>query len=80
MSVAWSHGSMAGGMSEIYQEGLRIPAIKLFNRGELQTDIMDLLLLNVRVEEERRGDHNAQIASCKLGFQALYRGCSITWS
>lgn len=61
------HGSMAGGMSEIYQEGLRIPAIKLFDRGELQTDIMDLLLLNVRVEEERRGDHNAQIASCKLG-------------
>jgi len=60
-------GSMAGGMSEIYQEGLRIPVIKLFRRGELQTDIMELLLLNVRVPEERRGDHNAQIASCKLG-------------
>lgn len=60
-------GSMAGGMSEIYQEGLRIPVVKLFRRGELQTDIMDLLLLNVRVPEERRGDHNAQIASCNLG-------------
>ncbi|MGH1484075.1 MAG: hydantoinase B/oxoprolinase family protein [Geminicoccales bacterium] len=60
-------GSMAGGMSEIYQEGLRVPVIKLFRRGELQTDIMDLLLLNVRVPDERRGDHNAQIASCKLG-------------
>jgi N-methylhydantoinase B len=60
-------GSMAGGMSEIYQEGLRIPVMKLFRRGELQTDIMDLLLLNVRAPEERRGDHNAQIASCKLG-------------
>ncbi len=60
-------GSMAGGMSEIYQEGLRIPVIKLFRRGELQTDIMDLLLLNVRVPDERRGDHNAQIASCRLG-------------
>lgn len=60
-------GSMAGGMSEIYQEGLRIPVVKLFRRGELQTDIMDLLLLNVRVPDERRGDHNAQIASCKLG-------------
>ncbi|HIG28130.1 MAG TPA: hydantoinase B/oxoprolinase family protein, partial [Verrucomicrobiales bacterium] len=54
-------GSMAGGMSEIYQEGLRIPVMKLFRRGELQTDIMDLLLLNVRAPEERRGDHNAQI-------------------
>ena len=60
-------GSMAGGMSEIYQEGLRIPAIKLFRRGEMQSDIMDLLLLNVRAPEERRGDHNAQIASCRLG-------------
>ena len=60
-------GSMAGGMSEIYQEGLRIPVIKLFRRGEMQTDIMDLLLLNVRVPEERRGDHNAQIAACRLG-------------
>ena len=60
-------GSMSGGMSEIYQEGLRIPVIRLFRRGELQTDLMDLLLLNVRVPQERRGDHNAQIAACRLG-------------
>lgn len=60
-------GSMAGGMSEIYQEGLRVPVVKLFRKGVLQTDIMDILLLNVRVPDERRGDHNAQIASCKLG-------------
>ena len=64
-------GSMAGGMSEIFQEGLRIPVIKLFRRGELQTDIMDLLLLNVRVPEERRGDHYAQIAACRLGARRL---------
>ena len=60
-------GSMAGGMSEIYQEGLRIPVVRLFNKGELQQDIMDIMLLNVRVPEERAGDHNAQIASCRLG-------------
>lgn len=60
-------GSMAGGMSEIYQEGLRLPVVKLFRRGELQTDIMGIMLLNVRVPDERRGDHNAQIASCRLG-------------
>jgi N-methylhydantoinase B len=62
-------GSMAGGMSEIYQEGLRIPVIRLFDKGVLQTDIMDILMLNVRVPEERRGDHNAQIASCRLGVR-----------
>jgi N-methylhydantoinase B len=60
-------GSMAGGMSEIYQEGLRIPVVRLFRAGVMQTDIMDILLLNVRVPEERRGDHNAQIAACRLG-------------
>jgi len=60
-------GSMAGGMSEIYQEGLRIPVVRLFKQGKIQHDIMDILLLNVRVPEERQGDHNAQIASCRLG-------------
>lgn len=65
-------GSMAGGMSEIYQEGLRIPVVKLFRKGVLQTDIMDIMLLNVRVPDERRGDHNAQIASCNLGARRFH--------
>lgn len=64
-------GSMAGGMSEIYQEGLRIPVVRLFRKGVLQQDIMDLLLLNVRIPLERRGDYFAQIAACKLGSQRL---------
>jgi N-methylhydantoinase B len=64
-------GSMAGGMKEIFQEGLRIPLIRLFRAGELQQDIFDLLLLNVRVPDERRGDYNAQIAACNLGARRL---------
>ena len=64
-------GSMAGGMSEIYQEGLRIPVVRLFRRGELQEDLFELLLLNVRIPEERRGDYYAQIASCRLGRRRL---------
>lgn len=64
-------GSMAGGMSEILQEGLRVPVIKLFREGVLQSDILDLLLLNVRVTEERRGDYYAQIAACRLGESRL---------
>ncbi|MDP6734006.1 MAG: hydantoinase B/oxoprolinase family protein [Gammaproteobacteria bacterium] len=62
-------GSMAGGMTEIYQEGLRIPPIRLIAGGQLQEDLMDLILLNVRVPEERRGDYNAQIAANKLGVK-----------
>ena len=64
-------GSMAGGMSEIYQEGLRIPLVRLFNGGELNQDIFDLLLLNVRVPHERRGDYFAQVAACRLGSRRL---------
>ncbi len=63
-------GSMAGG-TEIYQEGTRIPVIRLFREGELQTDILDLLLLNARVPEERRGDYFAQVAACRLGVRRV---------
>ena len=65
-------GSMAGGMSEIYQEGLRIPVVRLFRQGELVQDVLDLLLLNVRVPEERRGDYYAQIAACRLGERRMH--------
>ena len=64
-------GSMAGGMSEIFQEGLRIPVVKLFREGVLQDDLFEVLLLNVRVPEERRGDYFAQIAACRLGVRRM---------
>ena len=63
-------GSMAGG-TEIYQEGTRIPVIRLFRQGELQADILDLLLLNARVPHERRGDYFAQVAACRLGVRRV---------
>jgi N-methylhydantoinase B len=62
---------MAGGMTEIYQEGLRIPAIRLFRAGELVEDVLEILLLNARVPEERRGDYFAQVAACRLGARRL---------
>jgi N-methylhydantoinase B len=57
-------GSMAGGMSEIYQEGLRIPVVRLFREGELQQDLFDLMGL-VR-----------SIFRSKCGFQSMATGCS----
>jgi N-methylhydantoinase B len=65
-------GSMAGGMSEIYQEGLRLPVVKLFHGGKLQEDLLKLILLNVRVPQERRGDYFAQVAACRLGERRLH--------
>ena len=64
-------GSMSGGLDEIFKEGLRIPIVRLFSNGVLQDDIMRLLLLNMRLPEERKGDLNAQIAAAKLGNRRL---------
>jgi N-methylhydantoinase B len=65
-------GSMAGGMSEIYQEGLRIPVVRLFERGKMNDDLFEILLLNARIPEERRGDYYAQIAACRLGLRRMH--------
>jgi N-methylhydantoinase B len=64
-------GSMAGAMTEIYQEGVRIPLIRLFREGVLQEDVFCLLLINVRIPNERRGDYFAQIASGRLGLRRI---------
>lgn len=64
-------GGIAGGMTEIYQEGLRIPPIRLVNAGEIVQDVFDLILLNVRVPAERRGDYMAQIAANRLGERRM---------
>jgi N-methylhydantoinase B len=67
-------GTYAGSMGicrEIYQEGIRIPPIKLIAGGALQEDVFRLLLNNVRTPEEREGDLNAQIAACHTGAARL---------
>jgi len=63
---------MACGKTEIYQEGLRIPPIRLIKNNEIVDDVFDLILLNVRVPEERKGDYNAQIASNRLGIRRCH--------
>jgi N-methylhydantoinase B len=63
-------GSM-GICREIYQEGVRIPPIKLIAGGREQQDVLRLLLNNVRTPAERQGDLNAQIAACHTGAARL---------
>jgi N-methylhydantoinase B len=63
-----SPGSMAIAR-EIYQEGLRIPPIKLFEKGELNQDLLDLILSNVRTPIERYGDLFAQYAANLRGVK-----------
>jgi len=64
-------GSLAGDAREIYQEGLRIPPVRLWKGGELDRDLLDLLLLNVRTPEERWGDLRAQRAACLTGIERV---------
>jgi N-methylhydantoinase B len=63
-------GSM-GLCSEIYQEGFRIPPVKVVRRGTMDRDLLALLLANVRTPREREGDLSAQIAACHTGETRL---------
>jgi N-methylhydantoinase B len=68
-------GSM-GLCREIYQEGLRIPPVKIMRAGKMQSDVLALLLSNVRTPQEREGDLGAQIAACHTGAERLRGVCS----
>ena len=58
-------GSLSGTATEIFQEGVRIPPIKIYERGRLVKGVADLLFANMRVEPERRGDLQAMIETCR---------------
>ena len=70
-----AHHSDVGGMTpgsmplatELFQEGLIIPPLKLYERGRLDRGVFDLLLANVRTPDERRGDLLAQVAANDIG-------------
>jgi N-methylhydantoinase B len=68
-------GSM-GLCREIYQEGLRVPPVKIIRAGKMDRDVLALLLSNVRTPEEREGDLGAQIAACHTGTTRLQELCS----
>ncbi len=64
-------GGFLLGAREIYQEGLRIPPIKLYDKGKLNRQVLELLLANVRTSEERYGDLKAQVGTLNVAEQRL---------
>lgn len=74
-----AHHSDVGGMtpgsmplaSEIYQEGIIIPPLKIMQKNSLNEHILDFILANVRTPKERKGDLLAQIASNHKGIKRL---------
>jgi N-methylhydantoinase B len=64
-------GSIPTNATEIYQEGLRIPPLKLYDAGVLNETLIQVLRLNVRLPDTLVGDLNAQIAACRIGSRRM---------
>ena len=64
-------GSEAAVCKTIFQEGLRLPLVRVMREGEINRDVVDIVLLNSRTPEERNGDLRAQFAANFVGVQRV---------
>jgi N-methylhydantoinase B len=68
-------GAVPGGFSatatEVEQEGLRLPPVKLFKKGEMDEEILSIILSNIRIADQRIGDIKAQAAALTVGERRL---------
>jgi N-methylhydantoinase B len=64
-------GGFTSRATEIHQEGLRLPPVKLYRRGIIDQDILNIVLSNIRVPEERIGDIRAQVGALSVGEKRL---------
>ncbi|MEM8741058.1 MAG: hydantoinase B/oxoprolinase family protein [Pseudomonadota bacterium] len=63
------------GHAHIFQEGIRIPPVRLYRGGQLQEDVLELILLNCQVPRERRNDLRAQMAANRTGIARFHALC-----
>ncbi|WP_213774247.1 hydantoinase B/oxoprolinase family protein [Bradyrhizobium sp. dw_78] len=68
-----TYGAYNPGATDIWQEGLRVPPIRLYEGGRLREDLLDLLALNVRNPRDFRGDLAAMVGAAHLGERRLSR-------
>ncbi len=68
-----THGTYNPGATEIWQEGIRITPLKLYDAGELREDVLTMLATNVRHPRDFRGDLRAMIGSARVGERRLLR-------
>lgn len=64
-------GSWAADGTNIYQEGLRIPPLKIVNKGEWNDELLEIILTNTRLRENALGDLKAQVAACQVGNKRM---------
>jgi N-methylhydantoinase B len=68
-----THGAYNASASEIWQEGLRVPPLKLYDEGKRRDDVYEMIVLNVRHPRDFRGDLAAMIGSARIGERRLTR-------
>ncbi|MCH8861599.1 MAG: hydantoinase B/oxoprolinase family protein [Proteobacteria bacterium] len=68
-------GSMPTDAVSIFEEGIRIPPVKIYKKGEYQQDIVDLVMNQVRTPEWCRADLKAIIASCRMAERRVHEMC-----
>ena len=68
-----THGTYNPAATEIWQEGIRITPLKLYDAGELREDVLTMLATNVRHPRDFRGDLRAMIGSARVGERRLLR-------
>lgn len=68
-------GSESAACRSIFQEGIRIPMVRLVRQGRLDDDLMGIVLLNSRAPTDRMGDLQAQIAANRTGIERLTAVC-----
>jgi N-methylhydantoinase B len=75
-----AHHADVGGMvsgsestlcTSIFQEGIRLPMVRICRAGVIEYDIVDIIRLNSRTPDERLGDLHAQIAACRVGVERV---------
>ncbi len=66
-------GSESSACENIFQEGLRLPAVRIMHEGEIRRDIVEIILLNSRTPGERLGDLRAQLAANLTGLRGMAR-------
>jgi N-methylhydantoinase B/oxoprolinase/acetone carboxylase alpha subunit len=66
-----SAGSVPTNATEIYQEGLRLPPLKLHDKGVPNETLIAIIRQNVRIPDTVMGDINAQFAACKIGMRRI---------
>jgi len=64
-------GGFSANATEVEQEGLRLPPVKLFKRGVIDPEILSIILSNIRVADQRIGDIKAQAAALAIGEKRL---------